>query len=224
MTKIQNIITLLIYSPWTIFFNFYFLPFKQACKFPIFCYSRIKMLRWGGQVRIESEIVKMGMIHLGKVKSPLYEKKCVRWNVNGMVVFHGKVTFSDNTSFNCEKNAVIEIGKDSTFNFDTHFICANKIQLGDKTRCSWSVTFIDNDFHPLIDLATGKTLKQSFPIKSGYGVWIGHNCIVSKGARIGDNITVSSGSVVKGIYKRQYSVIGGNIAKVIAEGFKRDDT
>ena len=183
------------------------------------------MLKWGGVVKIEDAPLKFGMIKIGKVKTPLYEKKCVIWNVRGTVVFHGEITFSDNTSFDCcNKEAVIEFGKESTFNFDTHFICASRIQFGDKTRCSWSVTFIDNDYHPLIDLSIGKTIRQSLPIRLGYGVWIGHNSIVCKGSRIGDQVTVSSGSVVKGIYKKKYSVIGGNIAQVIALDFKRDDT
>ena len=57
----------------------------------------------------------------------------------------------------------------------------------------------------------------------GRGVWIGHNCIVSKGSRLAENTTVSSGSVVKGRFNKPNVIIGGNPAVVWDEGYKRDD-
>ena len=88
---------------------------------------------------------------------------------------------------------------------------------------SWDCTFIDTDFHPLIDTTRQKPLKVSQAIKIGYGSWIGHNCIISKGVRLPHNTTVSSGSIVKGSFRQEDTILGGNLAVVLDEGYIRDD-
>lgn len=60
-------------------------------------------------------------------------------------------------------------------------------------------------------------------IQIGYGVWVGHDCFVSKGVKLADNVIVVSGSVVKGIFKEPNSIIGGNLVGLIDSGFIRDD-
>ena len=89
---------------------------------------------------------------------------------------------------------------------------------------SWDCTFIDTDFHPLIDTTRQKPLKVSQAIKIGYGSWIGHNCIISKGVRLPHNTTVSSGSIVKGSFRQEDTILGGNLAVVLDEGYIRDVT
>ena len=56
--------------PYTLYFNFHYLPFKQAIKLPILLYKP-KLLKCKGRIRIEGE-VKIGMIQLGKYNVYLY--------------------------------------------------------------------------------------------------------------------------------------------------------
>ena len=52
------------------------------------------------------------------------------------------------------------------------------------------------------------------PIEIGENVFIGCNCLILKGSKIGDNTTIGAGSVVTGNIP-QNCVAAGNPAKVI---------
>ncbi len=154
----------------------------------------------------------------------MLQNRCgFRWANYGHVVFKGEAVFGDHI-FIGVRDSCLEIGKDSSFN-DGLKIIANKskIILGEKVRVGWGCTFIDSDLHPLIDMVRNKPIQKSAPIILGRGVWVGHDCIVAKGTKLAENITVSSGSVVKGRFGEPNTIIGGNPAVVIDKGYKRDD-
>ena len=117
----------------------------------------------------------------------------------------------------------MKFGASNRINLGCRFIANKEVVFGDKVRISWDCTFIDTDFHPLIDTVRGKPLKTAQSIKIDYGCWIGHNSIVSKGVRLPKNTTVSAGSVVKGRFSEENAIIGGNIANVLDKGYVRDD-
>ena len=141
----------------------------------------------------------------------------------GEVYFNGKLDCSPHTFISCDRDAVLKFGDSNRINFGCRFIANKEIVFGDKVRISWDCTFIDSDYHPIIDMVRGKPLKVSQPIKIEYGCWIGHNSIVSKGAKLPKNTTVCAGSVVKGRFSQENTIMGGNIAKVLDEGYVRDD-
>lgn len=64
MWKLYNVLRLILFLPWTIFFNFRVLSFKQAVKLPIWFYVRPTFLCCG-TVKIVSENVRLGMVKLG---------------------------------------------------------------------------------------------------------------------------------------------------------------
>jgi maltose O-acetyltransferase len=49
----------------------------------------------------------------------------------------------------------------------------------------------------------------------GSGVWIGADCFIMPGAKIGDHVVVSAGSVVAGKDVEPYSILAGNPARKI---------
>lgn len=55
----------------SIFFNFHYLPFRQAIKLPILLYKP-KFISLKGRVIISASHVKTGMIILGKLNVPIY--------------------------------------------------------------------------------------------------------------------------------------------------------
>lgn len=59
------------------------------------------------------------------------------------------------------------------------------------------------------------------PILIEDDVWIGSNCVILSGAKIGRGSVVSAGSVVNKTFPR-YSIIGGNPAKLIGKRFNDD--
>ena len=223
MTEFKTRLRILLHLPWSIVFNFHYLPFKQACKLPIIFYVRPTFVELKGRVIIESPIVRYNMIQLGICKAPIVSYKSFRWDNSGTVVFKGKIDISHHTFISCGPKGVLRFGDSNRFNFGSRIITGKEIVFGDKVRVSWDCTFIDTDFHPLIDTVRGKPLKVSQPIKIEYGCWIGHNSIVSKGVKLPKNTTVCAGSVVKGRFSQENTILGGNIAKVLDEGYVRND-
>lgn len=214
---------MLLYMPWSIVFNFHYLPYKQARKLPIVFYVRPTFRALKGKVIIDTPEVKFNMIQLGNCKAPIIADKSFRWGNEGTVYFHGKIDISHHAYISCGPHGVIHFGDSDRINFGCRIIAGKEIVFGDKVRVSWDCTFIDTDFHPLIDMLRGKPLKVSQSIKIDYGCWIGHNSIISKGVKLPKNTTVCAGSVVKGRFSKENTIIGGNIAKVLDEGYVRDD-
>ena len=54
-----------------IYFNFHYLPFKQAVKFPIFLYKP-HLLKMKGNVKVENDNIRPGMIRLGYPTVSIY--------------------------------------------------------------------------------------------------------------------------------------------------------
>ena len=212
----------LLYLPWTIIFNFHYLPFKQAIKLPIVFYTRPSFLIFKGKVIIDAKVVRPNMIRLGTTIVPLIPRCGFIWENDGTILFHGDCVIASASFVSC-RSGKLEFGKNNSFSSNNRIICYNSICFEDKIRVSWDCTFMDTDLHPLIDMVTQHEIPMKAPIKVGYGSWIGHNCIVSKGSKLPKNTTVSSGSIVKGKFKKENTIIAGNLATVIDEGYVRDD-
>jgi len=64
------------------------------------------------------------------------------------------------------------------------------------------------------DLPIGEQFGAHQPVRIGSGTWIGHGAIILPGARIGRNVTVAAGSVVRGEVA-DHTVVGGAPAKLL---------
>lgn len=189
---------------------------------PILFYVRPKFLKLSGKVEIKNDIV-TGMIKLGIDIAPIEPYSNFRWQNRGHIIFNGTCVISHHTFITCDVSGSIEFGEQSSFSSGLRVIAFDKIVFGNKARISWDCTFIDTDFHPIIDLSNNREIPQTSPILIGYASWIGHNSIVSKGTKIPDNSIVASGSIVKGRFKQPNTIIGGNPAVVMDDGYRRDD-
>ncbi len=112
------------------------------------------------------------------------------------------------------------------------------IKIGKRFISSWNVFIQDFDPHPIspeeraqqiqaicasfrpryAPVPHAETSSWAFPgdpIEIGDDVWIGANCTVLKGARIGNGCIVATGAVVLAGTYPDRSIIGGNPAKVV---------
>ena len=222
-SEFKTKLRILLFLPWTIRFNFHYFPFKQARKLPVVFYVRPTFLSLKGKVVLGIPDMRFNTIRLGKDIAPIVPYNSFRWENNGSIHFGGRLDLSHHAYVSCGSDGLLKFGNANRINFGCRFIANKEIVLGDKVRMSWDCTLIDTDFHPLIDMVRGKPLKIAQPIKIDYGCWIGHNCVVSKGVKLPKNTTVSAGSVVKGRFSQENTIIGGNLAQVLDQGYVRDD-
>lgn len=202
---------------YSILFNFRVLPFRQAIKLPFILYVRVNVIT-NNELVIEN--AKTGMIRVGKQRSPIHSPSKINWKNKGRIVFKGKCLLGHTMMIQTEKNGYLEFGNMSAFNCGCNISCEKKIVFKERSKISWDCQFYDTDFHPMLDLERNTIAKMCSPIIIGENVWIGHNVIVSKGVKLANEVIVSSGSVVKNSCRLPNSILMGNPAQVIDEGYK----
>lgn len=92
-----------------------------------------------------------------------------------------------------------------------------KISIGNNTLIGGNTKIIDNDFHPIDPELRRKTPNDNMGISSidiGENVFIGCNCLILKGVKIGDNAVIGAGSVVTSEIPAN-CVAAGNPARVV---------
>lgn len=210
--------------PYSIFFNFTYLPLKQAIRIPILLYKP-NLLKLKGSVVIESEKVKFGMIMLGFFTVSLYRNDGIVWeNHGGQCVFHGKCKIGNSSAISIGKKGFVEFGKNFISTAMLKIATYHKIKFGDEVLVGWENTFFDTDFHKMTNITNGDDFKKAYaPIIIGNNNWFGCKNVILKGSSTPDFCTVGSYSLLNKKYLHpSYSVIAGNPIKLVAEGLYRN--
>ena len=205
---------------YSVFFNFKVLPWKQAVHLPFCCYVWPTIRNSSGIIRFEGKPIRRYMVKLGVQRTPISTPSSFIWTNLGTIVFKGCVSIGHHALISVHKDGYLEFGDQVLLNSGCRIVSQKKIVFEYKARSSWDCQFYDTNFHPVIDMINGKTMKMCSPIIIGRNVWIGHNVIISKGVKLAEGIIVSSGSVVKNPFKEENCIISGNPALKIDSGYK----
>ena len=114
-------------------------------------------------------------------------------------------------------DAVIRIGHHCGFT-GTTIVAAETITIGDRVLVGSNSTIVDTDFHPLTraereyDILAG----AHTPVVIEDDVFIGLNCLILKGVRIGHDSVIAAGSVVTSDVPPGV-IAAGNPARVVKE-------
>jgi acetyltransferase-like isoleucine patch superfamily enzyme len=114
-----------------------------------------------------------------------------------------------------QAGAVMKIG--DSFAMTGGSICvAEQITIGNRVLIGANSTLVDTDFHPLDPELRRKNPQnaKTAPIIIEDDIFIGMNCLILKGVRIGSGSVIGAGSVVTGDVPVR-SVVAGNPARVI---------
>lgn len=93
-----------------------------------------------------------------------------------------------------QDNASVEIGS-AYINSDAVILAAKHISLGEEVLISRGVKIFDSDHHPIIDEA-GETINPAKDVIIEDHVWIGLNCTILKGSKIGTGAVIAANSLV----------------------------
>jgi acetyltransferase-like isoleucine patch superfamily enzyme len=110
-------------------------------------------------------------------------------------------------------DAHLEIGSETSINYDSAITCLKYISIGSDCQISWNVNIFDGNAHELI--IAGVPRPRHTPVRIGANVWIGTGSIVM-GAAIGEGTVVGTGSVVVSDVPAKV-LVAGNPARVIRE-------
>lgn len=209
----------------TLLINFFYLPFKDACKLPIWVRGKCKIAHIGKGKIIINGHVKTGMISIGNshpVRS-YYSKSYIE--VLGRLEFETGVILRRGISLSIMPTAVLKIGKNTSIGTNTTIISCDSITIKSHTSIGNNVTIMDTDFHFVLNRRTRTVKKSHAPIEIGENNWIGAWCTVKKGA------CLPKGTIVAGPYSMvgknyvelipEYSMIAGSPAKLKAEEMQR---
>lgn len=200
--------------PYTLYFNFHYLPFNQAIKLPILLYKP-KLLKCRGTVRIEGEI-KTGMIQLGRYNVSLYPNTGIVYeNHGGNIIFRGGANIGNHSAISIGSSGNLIIG--DRFNATASFKLASyhHIEFKENVLIGWDCLFMDTDFHQLTVKGNVSKSKPFGKIIIGSNCWFALKAVVTKGTILADNNVVAANSLLNKDYgEAQYCLFAGQPANI----------
>lgn len=213
MKNFKKILHLIASLPKTIYFNFKYLPFKDAIKLPILVSSRVFLECTDWVVKIENDI-KFKMIKIGFTQSALFDYKKNRtiWSNKGTIIFKGNASIGSGSKICTDRDTgTIIFGENFTITSNSQIWSREKIEFGKNNLISWDNIIMDTDSHYIYDIYSNKHLNTNHEIIIGDNVWIGCRCTILKGSKIGNNIVVGANSFINNNYSEYKNIIlGGN--------------
>ncbi|MFG2710467.1 acyltransferase [Streptomyces goshikiensis] len=110
---------------------------------------------------------------------------------------------------------VLVLGNGVVIGRDSHVIADTRITIGDDTFCGPGV-YITSTNHSYDDPhePVGKQWPRSAPVEIGPGCWLGTGAVILPGARLGRNVVVAAGAVVRGEVP-DHAVVAGAPARIV---------
>lgn len=222
--KIKRDAWVLRYIIPTIYFNFHYLPFKQAILLPVYL-RKPKLLTLKGKVIVQNGRggVKPGMIRLGVFGVSIYPSRGIMFQNSGTIVFKGRCSIGNDSYISVGKSGTLVFGDGYTATTSLKVACYDTIEFGKNVSCGWECVFMDTDFHRMKYLDGRESPKAYGPIRIGDGCWFGFRSIVQKNTVLPNRTTVASNSLVNKRYDiPEASIIAGQPAKLVKTGIYRD--
>ena len=205
LKKLWNNKWILFYFPFTLFFNFKYLPFRQAVKIPILLYK--PKIRGKGKYIIQGE-TRTGMIRMGQPLVSVYRQGGVVLENNGTVIFKGNALFGGGSAISVGASGVLEIGNHFSNQYHGIIICYYKIKLGECVRLGWDCLICDTDFHKMKSIDNRNYSKGYGEIIISDYVWVASFCKFYKNTFIPPYCTVAANTLLnKHIDCEPYSII-----------------
>ena len=207
----------------SIYFNFHYLPYRQAIKLPILVYKP-HFLSLKGTVKIECEHVYMGMIRLGFRTCGIYPNAGFTWeNLGGSVIFQGECLVGNDSYLSFGTKTHVIFGDDFRNTAALKLVSYKGIKFGIKTRMGWGTLIMDTNFHPLYDMKRDVYKKASGPIEIGDYNWFGTQCKIMHSVKTPERCIFGMNTVVtRNCVMKSYCVMGGEPVRILTENVMRD--
>lgn len=225
MNSIRFKLQLLRYLIPNIYFNFHYLPFKQAYKLPIvFNKPHFGILKGNVSIKLDrGEKITHGMIKLGFSGVALYPNDGIRFQIaGGTVEFKGKCYIGSSSAIAVGRKGLLVFGDNFSSSAGIKIACQHRIIFEKDVLCGWEATFMDSDFHQLTSIDSQQPPQAYAPILIGEGCWFGSKTMIMKGTKLPDYCTVATNSMCNKEYTDNYTIYAGSPAKAKKTGYYRD--
>nr|WP_206324175.1 acyltransferase [Streptomyces sp. HNM0574] len=112
-------------------------------------------------------------------------------------------------------DTVLRLGNGVVLGRGSHVIADTSVTVGDDVFCGPYVYITStNHSYDDPDEPVGKQWPRTAPVEIGSGSWLGAGAVVLPGARLGRNVVVAAGSVVRGEVP-DHAVVAGAPARVV---------
>ena len=201
----------------TLVFNFKFLPFKSAIKFPVFIHKRVLLKNLSGSISIPKD-APTGIIWIGFGDVGIFDVHYSRTilEIKGQLVFTGTTFIGQVSRISVGKSGVLSIGEKFKITAENIIVCFHKITIGNEVLLSWQVQIMDTDFHS-ISYGDEVASNPDEPITIGNKVWIGTRCIILKGSLLVEGSIIAANTVVSKKLVETNTIYGGVPVKVLKQ-------
>jgi acetyltransferase-like isoleucine patch superfamily enzyme len=208
--EIHKVFLILISLPKIIVVNFYYLPFGQAIKLPIFIPYNLTIRCMGGNVIVDHAsfgIIQIGFNSFGIVAG----KGDGVWNVTGQLHFKGRTRIGCHPKLQIRGSVVF--GSNFEAGHNLLIVCHKRITFGSNILLSWNVEIMDTDCHQLLN-KEGAILNKPRDIEVKDHTWIGSNVTLLKGSILPEGSIVASRTMVTKAFQEPNCLFMGTPAKV----------
>lgn len=207
----------------TIYLNFKTQRIKDAVRFPILVYGRLRIMSLLGQIEIHGPI-RPGLIQIGKDIDGFPQTFLpVSFYLDGRLVFKGPCIISGGTNITVWRG-VLTFGRYCMLGSGSVIKCFERIDVGDMTRITTNCIVMDTNVHFIKDINTGRVVKPYHAIEIGRNCWINANTSIAKGTIIPDYCIVARNSFLSTDYSKvcgPHSLLAGSPAKLKLNAVQR---
>ena len=218
----KQLLRYLPYLPWTVWFNFRYLPLRQAVRLPILL-RKPRLLRCGGRIRIEGP-VHTGMVRLGVFGVSVYPDRGIAWECDGTVTFAGRCSIGNDSYVAVGHGGCLRFGRNFRATAALRAVCYHELTFGDDVLVGWDNTFCDTDLHRVKSRGGEFRHAGYAPIRIGRNNWFAMKCTTLKGARTPDYCIVGAASLLSGDHAGEAPrcLLAGNPARLVRTDVYRD--
>lgn len=204
----------------SIYFNFKYLPLRQAIKLPVLISGKVYLRKTYGKIFIDAPI-KTGLIQIGFGDTGIFDDKRSRtiWEVSGTVIFKGRCFIGHGSKVTVGENGILTFGDNFSMTAESSIIAFKEVTFGNDCLLSWEILIMDTDFHKLKN-KNANIINDPYPILIGNKVWIGCRCTILKGAVIPDNCVLAANSLLSKSLNLENTLYAGVPCKAIRENIE----
>ena len=209
--EISKAIVFILSLPKTLIFNFYYLPFNQAIKLPIFISYRLKLRDMRGTITIEQ--CKTGIIQIGfNSFGFIVGKGESLWSSTADIYFEGKTRIGCNPKFRVAGKLIF--GRNFEAGHDLLIISQKETIFEQDVLLSWNVNIMDADGHRIFD-SNGDETNPPRAIHLGKHTWVGCHTTILKGSILPEESIVASHTITTKAFTQKHCIIAGNPGRII---------